>query len=75
MHDGRFDTLEQVIDHYSEGIEDHPNLAEVLRDAEGKPVKLNFSPADKAALVAFLNTLTDTVFLTDPKFSDPFRER
>jgi cytochrome c peroxidase len=73
MHDGRFATLAEVIDHYSEGIQAHPNLAEVLEDAEGNPVRLNFSPEDKAALIAFLNTLTDSVFLSDAKFSDPFQ--
>jgi cytochrome c peroxidase len=73
MHDGRFATLEEVVDHYSEGIQLHPNLAEVLKDAAGNPVRLNFSPEDKAALIAFLNTLTDPVFLSDAKFSDPFQ--
>ena len=73
MHDGRFATLEDVIDHYSENIQAHPNLAEVLKDGDGNPVRLNFSPEDKAALIAFLNTLTDQDFLNDPKFSDPFQ--
>jgi len=36
------------------------------------PVNLNLSEDDKAALEAFLNTLTDQHFLQDPKFSDPF---
>jgi cytochrome c peroxidase len=66
MHDGRFTTLEEVIDHYSTGVKRHPNLAPRLR----RP--MNFSDAQKAALVAFLKTLTDRKFITDPKFSDPF---
>jgi cytochrome c peroxidase len=65
MHDGRFTTLEQVIDHYSSGGKKHPN-----KDVRIQP--MNFTESEKAALVAFLKTLTDRQFLTDPKFSDPF---
>ena len=72
MHDGSLATLALVIDHYSEGIEAHPNLSPVLKDALGDPVRLNFSVADKNAVIAFLNTLTDESFLTEEKFSDPF---
>jgi cytochrome c peroxidase len=67
MHDGRFATLEAVIDHYSSGIQQHPNLNGRLRR------RLNFTSGQKAALVAFLKTLSDTKFITDPKFSDPFQ--
>ena len=72
MHDGRFATLEEVIDHYSQGIQAHPNLDHRLRSPNGAPVRFNFSSADKAALVAFLETLTDQEFITDHRFSDPF---
>ena len=72
MHDGSLASLAMVIDHYSEGIEAHPNLSPVLKDALGDPVRLNFSAADKDALIAFLHALTDESFLTDEKFSDPF---
>jgi cytochrome c peroxidase len=70
MHDGRLDTLEKVIDHYSKEVKPHPNLAPQLRRLR-RP--LNFTDSEKAALVAFLKTLTDQKFLTDPKFSDPFQ--
>ena len=73
MHDGRFATLEQVVEHYSTGIRDQPNLATVLRDNSGNPVQFNFSAAETAALVAFLRTLTDEPMLNDEKFSDPFK--
>jgi cytochrome c peroxidase len=66
VHDGRFDTLEKVIDHYSKEVKPHPNLDPRMR-------RLNFTDTEKAALVAFLKTLTDQKFLTDPKFSDPFQ--
>lgn len=64
MHDGRFDTLEQVVEFYSTGVKRHPNAGAVGR--------FGFDARDRAALVAFLKTLTDETFLTDPKFSDPW---
>ncbi|MGB0837356.1 MAG: cytochrome-c peroxidase [Flavobacteriaceae bacterium] len=72
MHDGRFSTLEQVLDHYSEGIQDVKTLHLSLRDDNGIPVKYNFSQTEKQALIAFLKTLTDEVLTTDEKFSNPF---
>ncbi|MFO1426555.1 MAG: cytochrome c peroxidase, partial [Steroidobacteraceae bacterium] len=73
MHDGRFNTLREVIDHYDHGIKDSPDLDATLRDpGTGKPQRLNLSEADKDALEALLLTLTDEAFLTDPKFADPF---
>jgi cytochrome c peroxidase len=71
MHDGRFTTLRQVIDHYDSGIKPNPNLSPLL-GLPSAPRRLNLSEEDKAALEAFFNTLTDTTFLADPKFSDPF---
>jgi cytochrome c peroxidase len=66
MHDGRLATLEDVIDHYSKNVKPHPNVDGRVRR------RLNFDDAQKAALVAFLKTLTDKKFITDPKFADPF---
>ena len=40
----------------------------------GNPQRLNLSAADKAALVAFMQTLTDGTLNSDPKFSDPFKK-
>ncbi len=76
MHDGRFDTLEEVVDHYSEGIQNHPNLDFSLRqgfDNNAEPRQMNFSDDEKAALVAFLKTLTDFGFVSNEKFADPFK--
>ena len=73
MHDGRFATLAQVIDHYSTGVQDHPNLSPQLRGPNGDPVAPNFTPAQKAALVAFLQTLDDASLANDVKFGDPFK--
>lgn len=65
MHDGRFATLEEVINHYSEGVKRtetlDPNLA---KHPDGG---LHFSAEDKRALVAFLRTLSDYKFLAPDK--------
>jgi cytochrome c peroxidase len=76
MHDGRFSTLRQVIDHYDHGVQDSANLDTTFREPGpglGAPRRLNLSEADKQALEAFLHTFTDHEFLSEPKFSDPFR--
>ena len=72
MHDGRFTTLEQVIEHYNSGVQNSPYLDGRLRRGNGVR-RLNLSNADKTALKDFLLTLTDRVFLTDEKFSSPFK--
>ncbi|MDB6064983.1 MAG: Cytochrome-c peroxidase [Pedosphaera sp.] len=78
MHDGRFATLEEVVEFYNSGIVDNPNLSPPLRtpprpgQPPGGPLRLNLTPDQKAALVAFLKTLTDTNVTSDVKFSDPF---
>jgi cytochrome c peroxidase len=72
MHDGRFGTLDEVLDHYSKGIDSTPNLSWILRDQKGSPIRMNISDNDKKAIAAFLNTLTDYTMVTDKKFSNPF---
>lgn len=73
MHDGRFSTLDQVVEHYNSGVQAGPALDNRLRGPGGAPQRLNLSTADKAALVAFMRTLTDTSLTTDLRFSNPFR--
>ncbi len=73
MHDGRFTSLEEVVEFYNSGIQDGPALDVRLRDTAGAPQRLNLSAADKAALAAFLRTLTDLSVTTDPRFATPFR--
>jgi cytochrome c peroxidase len=72
MHDGRFATLEQVIEHYNSGVRNSPNLDNRLRQDNGAR-RLNLSSQDKQALKDFLLTLTDNTFLSDEKFSSPFK--
>ena len=75
MHDGRFSTLEEVVEHYDSGVQAHPNLDNRLElPNSNTPRRLNLSDQEKAALVAFMRTLTDNAFMSDPKFSNPFRE-
>ncbi|MEN9441090.1 MAG: hypothetical protein RLZ33_1167, partial [Bacteroidota bacterium] len=76
MHDGRFATLEEVIEHYNSGIQAHPNLDDRLTvegQIGGTPKQYNMTTYQKQSLVAFLKTLTDHSFLTDVRFSDPFK--
>lgn len=72
MHDGRFSTLAEVVEHYNSGILDGPALDPRLK-SNGIPVQFNLSPADEVAVVAFLETLSDATFTGDPRFSSPFR--
>jgi len=74
MHDGRFATLRDVIDHYSDNIQPHPNLDSRLFTwgASSSDPRFHFTDEEKEALEAFLHTMTDENFLSDPRFSDPF---
>ena len=72
MHDGRFATLSQVVEHYNSGVRNSQFLDNRLRRGNGVR-RLNLSTNEKQALVDFLLTLTDNNFITDPKFSDPFK--
>lgn len=75
MHDGRFKTLADVLNHYSSEIEDSENLDARFRDVNGTPKKFNISSSDKTAIITFLNSMTDYWLLIDPKFSNPFTVR
>ncbi len=74
MHDGRFKTLEQVVEHYSDGVQPHENLGLAFDEPDDgrATLGLRLTAEQKAALVAFLKTLTDEQFISDPKFSNPF---
>ena len=68
MHDGRFATLEQVIDHYSEGLKISPTIDPLMKKVNQGGVQL--TAQDKADLKAFLLTLTDTDFVNNPAFQN-----
>ncbi len=79
MHDGRFKTLEEVVEHYNSGVKNTANLAFPLREGypntitSANPRKLNLLPSDKAALIAYLKTLTDETFVNEERYSNPFK--
>lgn len=53
MHDGRLSTLEEVVEHYSTKVLDHPYLSAHMKNGAGEPRHLNLSPEESAGLVAF----------------------
>ncbi|GLU55460.1 cytochrome-c peroxidase [Dyadobacter frigoris] len=73
MHDGRFSTIEQVLDHYNEHIRQSPTLSSFLIDVSnqkgGKTLLLTTS--EKSDINSFLAMLTDSAFITNPEFSNP----
>jgi cytochrome c peroxidase len=70
MHDGRFATLEEVMDFYSEGVHQSVNIDSKMGLAHQGGVRL--TPDEKRKIIAFLNALTDSVFIRNPEFSNPF---
>jgi cytochrome c peroxidase len=68
MHDGRFETLEAVIEHYNSGGHPSPTVDPNMKFTTGG---LQLTPEKKAQLIAFLHTLTDMEFVNDPAFQDP----
>lgn len=73
MHDGRFKNLEEVLDHYNEHISPNRSLSITLKDRSnnlnGK--SLGLTASEKSEIISFLKMLTDSTFITNPKFSDP----
>lgn len=69
MHDGRFATLHDVFDHYNTGGVVSTTIDPFMEAAGGG---LFLDEVDELALIAFLKTLTDTSFVNNPAFSDPF---
>lgn len=72
MHDGRFQTLEEVIEHYNSGVQNHPNLHPLLKTGN-QPKRLGLSEQQKQDLIAFFGTLTDDRVRTATRFADPFK--
>ena len=70
MHDGRFNTLEEVVEHYNNGLQASTTLDPALEQTRGTGLRL--TTQDKKDLVAFLKTLTDKDLISNPAYSDPF---
>jgi len=71
MHDGSLATLEEVLNHYNNGIQDNQGLDRRLNPG-GQPQRLNLTDAERADVIAFLRTLTGQTLYTEEKWSDPF---
>jgi cytochrome c peroxidase len=78
MHDGRFSTLEEVLDHYNEHIQPSNSLDILIKEASNNPAPLNnklgLTAQEKADIIVFLKMLTDKDFVKDARFSDPFKK-
>lgn len=79
MHDGRFNTLEEVLEHYDQHIKMSATLDPLIIEAsnqirhdENAPIQLHLTAQEKRAILAFLHMLTDSTFIQDKRFSNPF---
>ncbi len=75
MHDGRFATLTEAIQHYNQGMLPDPNLDDRLSvgsEPGGTPIEMNLSDEDVENMIHFLKTLTDEALVNDPMYSNPF---
>ncbi len=73
MHDGRFATLEEVLDHYNEHIVPSATLDPLIQNASNEvgADSLALTEDEKEKIILFLHMLTDSTFITNPEFSDP----
>ena len=80
MHDGRYQTLEQVINFYSDSLKMSPNADPFIVlhmdvDTAGRPLAtggMHFTTVEKAELLTLLQSLTDTTYLSNPAYKNPF---
>ena len=72
MYDGGFATFREVLDHYSDHIQHFETLSPFLMDCNGNISLLRLTSQEKTVIIAFLTTLTDNTFITNPSFSNPF---
>lgn len=70
MHDGRYATLEEVIDFYSEGLHESETIDPLMKQAHKGGVQL--TAKEKSDLIAFLKCLTDSAFISNPALDSPF---
>ncbi len=69
MHDGRFRHIDKVLDHYEFGVKSSPTLDSILT-SDGS-IGINFDGDERQALIAFLQTLTDSTLLQNPQYAKP----
>ncbi len=68
MHDGRFSTLNSVLNHYASGVQNTSNLDPLLN--QGGTLGIPLSETEKTQIITFLKTLTDTEFMSDTRFTE-----
>lgn len=71
MHDGRFKTLDEVIEHYNSGIQPNQNLDTLLMDENKRPIRFNLTGEEKRQLLGILKLFQDSTIITDARFSEP----
>ena len=71
MHDGRFNTLEEVVEHYNSGIKNHKNLSWELKSGNAA-LRMNMSDYEKEALVSFLKSIKNPEIKSHQNYSNPF---
>lgn len=70
MHDGRFKTIDEVLDHYNLSLKNSPTVDQLLYQNNNQ-LGIAISTNEKEAIKAFLHTLTDHHFITNKNFSNP----
>lgn len=70
MHDGRYHSLQEVLDHYSDSIHPSATLDSALNRPGQKP-GISLTATEKQSIIAFLATLSDGHFIRNKQFSDP----
>ena len=70
MHDGRYHTLNEVLDHYTDSVQKLGTLDPLLIRADGR-TGLSLTSSEKQSIIAFLRTLSDEQFISNPKLADP----
>ena len=68
MHNGKFKTLESVLEHYASGVKDSPTLDPLLRQPDGT-LGIPLTADEQEKLIAFLKSLSDEEFLRDARFA------
>jgi cytochrome c peroxidase len=68
MHDGRFQTLEEVLDHYATGGHYSDNVDPIMIQLKNNPL----TEPEKQAILTLLHTMTDTAFVNNPALKSPF---
>ncbi len=69
MHDGRFETIAEVVKHYSSGLKNSPTIDPQMKKISSGGIQL--TPVQQQQLVKFLECLTDSSFITNPDFQKP----